>query len=78
LAAKRAVEVAWVSKNAELESVIYAQDQKIAKLIKAYANLRLQKESMAAGYCHTRFLRPKPDAHRMYAKDQVVIQTVRM
>jgi hypothetical protein len=28
--------------------------------------------------CHTRFLRPKPDAHRMYAQDQVVIHTVRM
>jgi Glu-tRNA(Gln) amidotransferase subunit E-like FAD-binding protein len=27
---------------------------------------------------HTRFLRPKPDAHRMYAHDQVVIHTVRM
>jgi hypothetical protein len=30
------------------------------------------------GNCHTRFLRPKPDAHRMYAQDQVVIHTVRM
>jgi Glu-tRNA(Gln) amidotransferase subunit E-like FAD-binding protein len=28
--------------------------------------------------CHTRFLRPKPDAHRMYAQDQVLIHTVRM
>jgi hypothetical protein len=28
--------------------------------------------------CHTRFLRPKPDDHRMYAQDQVVIHTVRM
>jgi hypothetical protein len=28
--------------------------------------------------CHTRFLRPKPDAHLMYAQDQVVIHTVRM
>jgi hypothetical protein len=28
--------------------------------------------------CHTRFLRPKPDAHRMYGQDQVVIHTVRM
>jgi hypothetical protein len=27
-------------------------------------------------YCHTRFLRPKPDAHHMYAQDQVVIHTV--
>jgi hypothetical protein len=30
------------------------------------------------GWCHTRFLRPKPDAHRMYAQDQVGIHTVRM
>jgi hypothetical protein len=29
-------------------------------------------------HCHIRFLRPKPDAHRMYAQDQVVIHTVRM
>jgi hypothetical protein len=28
--------------------------------------------------CHTQFLWPKPDAHRMYAQDQVVIHTVRM
>jgi hypothetical protein len=28
--------------------------------------------------CHTQFLMPKPDAHRMYAQDQVVIHTVRM
>jgi hypothetical protein len=28
--------------------------------------------------CHTRFLRTKPDAHRMYAQDQVVTHTVRM
>jgi hypothetical protein len=27
---------------------------------------------------HTRFLRPKLDAHRMYAQDQVVIRTVKM
>jgi hypothetical protein len=26
--------------------------------------------------CHTWFLRPKPDAHRIYAQDQVVIHTV--
>jgi hypothetical protein len=30
------------------------------------------------GTCHTWFLRPKPDAHRMYAQDQVAIHTVRM
>jgi hypothetical protein len=29
-------------------------------------------------FCHTQFLRPKPDTHRMYAQDQVVIHTVRM
>jgi Glu-tRNA(Gln) amidotransferase subunit E-like FAD-binding protein len=33
---------------------------------------------VALADCHTRFLRPKPDAHRMYAQDQVVIHTVRM
>jgi hypothetical protein len=30
------------------------------------------------GHYHIRFLRPKPDAHRMYVQDQVVIHTVRM
>jgi hypothetical protein len=28
--------------------------------------------------CHTNILRPKPDAHHMYAQDQVVIHTARM
>jgi hypothetical protein len=28
--------------------------------------------------CHTRFLRPKLDTHRMYAQDQVIIHMVRM
>jgi hypothetical protein len=32
----------------------------------------------AVEMCHTWFLRPKPDAHRMYAHDQVVIHMVRM
>jgi hypothetical protein len=32
----------------------------------------------AQSMCHTRFLRLKSDAHRMYAQDQVVIHTVRM
>jgi hypothetical protein len=30
------------------------------------------------GRCHTWFLRPQPDAHCMYAQDQVVIHMVRM
>jgi hypothetical protein len=34
--------------------------------------------SILEAECHTWFLRPKPDAHRMYAQDQVVIHTVRM
>jgi hypothetical protein len=34
--------------------------------------------TLMTAWCHTRFLRPKPDAHRMYAQDQVVIHTVRM
>jgi hypothetical protein len=37
-----------------------------------------QYEFIVMSFCHTRFLRPKPDAHRMYAQDQVVIHTVRM
>jgi ribonuclease HI len=44
-------------------------DHKSVKYIFTQKNLNL---------CHTRFLRPKPDAHRMYAQDQVVIHTVRM
>jgi hypothetical protein len=39
---------------------------------------RVRKSAIPDDYCHTRFLRPKPDAHRMYAQDQVVIHTVRM
>jgi Glu-tRNA(Gln) amidotransferase subunit E-like FAD-binding protein len=38
----------------------------------------VEKEDIEMRYCHTRFLRPKPDAHRMYAQDQVVIHTARM
>jgi hypothetical protein len=44
---------------------------KIFKLKKTFRNRREE-------ICHTRFLRPKPDAHRMYVQDQVVIHTVRM
>jgi hypothetical protein len=36
-----------------------------------------QKPHKAAKVSHP-VLRPKPDAHRMYAQDQVVIHTVRM
>jgi hypothetical protein len=38
----------------------------------------LKDKILREAHCHTRFLRPKPDAHRMYAQDQVVIHTVRM
>jgi Glu-tRNA(Gln) amidotransferase subunit E-like FAD-binding protein len=40
---------------------------------KQHGNLEIEQ-----GDCHTQFLRPKPDAHCMYAQDQVVIHTVRM
>jgi hypothetical protein len=40
--------------------------------------LRCSQPSTPLSQCHTRFLRPKPDAHRMYAKDQIVIHMVRM
>jgi Glu-tRNA(Gln) amidotransferase subunit E-like FAD-binding protein len=43
----------------------------------ACTNNQVEYESLLHG-CHTQFLRPKPDAHRMYAQDQVVIHTVRM
>jgi hypothetical protein len=38
----------------------------------------LELAGFESAWCHSRFLRPKPDAHRMYAQDQVVIHTVRM
>jgi hypothetical protein len=34
--------------------------------------------AVGGGTCHTRFLRPKPDVHHMYAQDHVVTHTVRM
>jgi hypothetical protein len=42
--------------------------------------LSLQQGDLVVGdaLCYTRFLRPKPDAHHMYAQDQVIIHTVRM
>jgi hypothetical protein len=40
--------------------------------------MQMQRLQFQMQRCHTRFLRPKPDAHRMYAQDQVVIHTVRM
>jgi hypothetical protein len=36
------------------------------------------EQKFSSHLCHTRFLRPKSDAHRMYAQDQVVTHTVRM
>jgi hypothetical protein len=36
------------------------------------------KAKSVRGLCHTRFLSLKPDAHRMYAQDQVVLHTVKM
>jgi Glu-tRNA(Gln) amidotransferase subunit E-like FAD-binding protein len=41
-------------------------------------SLVLISVSYLQAHCHTQFLRPKPDAHRMYAQDQVVIHTARM
>jgi hypothetical protein len=43
-----------------------------------FISLRPIRFSSETTRCHTRFLRPKPDAHRMYAQDQVVIHMVRM
>jgi hypothetical protein len=44
----------------------------------AYSSLHHHEDPIPERSCHTRFLRSKPDAHRMYAQDQVVIHTVRM
>jgi hypothetical protein len=43
----------------------------------AFLNGVIQEEVFVR-QCHTWFLRPKPDAHHMYAQDQVAIHTVRM
>jgi hypothetical protein len=46
---KRTTEVVQVNENAELESLVNAQAQKTAKLIAAYAILKLEKEIVMAG-----------------------------
>jgi uncharacterized coiled-coil protein SlyX len=47
---KRVVETTQVSKIAELEAVVAAQAQRIAKLEEAYANLKLENENVTAIY----------------------------
>jgi Glu-tRNA(Gln) amidotransferase subunit E-like FAD-binding protein len=50
-------------------------NQILEDMLRAYA---LKDRKSWDKCCHNQFLRPKPDAHRMYAQDQVVIHTVRM
>jgi hypothetical protein len=50
LATTRAAKAAQASKNAELESVVSAQAQKIARLEAACASLKQEKENITAGY----------------------------
>jgi Glu-tRNA(Gln) amidotransferase subunit E-like FAD-binding protein len=57
--------------------VITADDTACIAMAEAPVDVQDGRMSYLMG-CHTRFLRPKPDAHRMYAQDQVVIHTVRM
>jgi hypothetical protein len=49
LAVKRTTEAVQANENAELESLVNAQAQKIAKLIAACAILKLEKEIVMAG-----------------------------
>jgi hypothetical protein len=54
-------------------------EDRVAKFLFQFVRiLRMRFLLRGVGLCHTQFLRPKPDAHRMYAQDQVVIHTVRM
>jgi hypothetical protein len=73
-----------VLKDVEKQVQMVRESLKVAQYRqKSYADERRRDLSFEIGdftdlKCHTRFLRPKPDAHRMYAQDQVVIHTVRM
>jgi hypothetical protein len=51
---------------------------KVTLVMPSVAYLMLDPACFVLGMFHTRFLRPKLDAHRMYAQDQIVIHTVRM
>jgi Glu-tRNA(Gln) amidotransferase subunit E-like FAD-binding protein len=85
---KRQVELTTVL-NKELDSTTdevefwqekYEEAMKTIRKLKRHYPQGMQtlSEEEAEEFYHTRFLRPKPDAHRMYAQDQVVIHTVRM
>jgi predicted nuclease with TOPRIM domain len=50
LATTRVAEATQASKNAELESVVSAQVQKIAELEVVYASLKWEKENIIASY----------------------------
>jgi transposase InsO family protein len=73
-----------VLKDVEKQVQMVRESLKVAQYRqKSYVDERRRDLSFEIGHfidlkCHTRFLRPKPDAHRMYAQDQVVIHTVRM
>jgi hypothetical protein len=55
---------------------MFGRDDKLSVIYKSVVEIRIN--TLQGKTCHTRFLRPKLDAHRMYAQDQVVIHTVRM
>jgi Glu-tRNA(Gln) amidotransferase subunit E-like FAD-binding protein len=85
---KRQVELTTVL-NKELDSTTdevefwqekYEEAMKTIRKLKRHYPQGVQtlSEEEVEEFYHTRFLRPKPDAHRMYAQDQVVIHTVRM
>jgi ABC-type Fe3+-hydroxamate transport system substrate-binding protein len=47
---KRVAELAWVTKNTELEVLVKSQAQKIAELKAACAELKRKKENVTVGY----------------------------
>jgi hypothetical protein len=60
------------------KGVVTVQEKAVQLTKKKRLNLFKSDRENDVLSCHTRLLRPKPDAHRMYAQDQVVIHTVRM
>jgi hypothetical protein len=57
---KRAADVAWAGKNAELELLVDAQARKIEELESACAVLKMEKENLTAGY------RKLSEKHKMF------------
>jgi hypothetical protein len=68
----------WHKTNERMKTVRDARQDLAACFAWRWVGLGFPNLASRLAECHTRFLRPKPDAHRMYAQDQVVIHTARM